>query len=98
MGTQQSRMSRRPSHSDPIPSRRRPLRRRALLWRVAFAIPLAAMLSGAGVGIWAAYHNSRSVLLWNMAALLLVFGFAIGVVCLGVWVASGGHLRPSDRL
>lgn len=83
-------------HSRPV-DQPRPFRHRALWRRIVFAIPLAAMLSGAGVAILAAYHDSRSVLLWNVGALLLVFGFAVGVICLGVWVATGGHLKPSER-
>lgn len=84
------------SHGNSASRRSRPFRRRAL-WRIAFAVPMAAMLSGAGVIIWATVYASRSLVLWNVGAALIVFGFAVGVICLGVWVASGGHLRQSDQ-
>jgi hypothetical protein len=63
-------------------------------WRIAGAIALVTMLCGGGVALWAAYHAPRSVLLWNIATLLLVFGFALGLAC---WVASKRRLQPCDR-
>jgi hypothetical protein len=93
MGTPQ-----RSSHGYRIPSRIPASRRREPWWSIVFAIPLTALLSGTAAAIWATYHSSRSVVLWNIAALLVIFGFAIFVLCLGIWVARGGHLRASDRL
>ncbi len=78
------------SQRDPTARSPRPFRRRALWWKLAFAIPLSMMLSGAGVIIWATVQGSRSVVLWNVCTGLLVVGFAVGVTCLGAWVASGG--------
>lgn len=84
-------------HGDASSRSPRPFKGRALWWKIVFAVPLSVMLCGVVVAIYGAYHDSRSVFLWNMAGLLVVSGFAIGVVCLGVWVASGGHLPPSNQ-
>jgi|SRR5467141_772691 len=91
-------ISGRPSNGDPEtpPTLRwqRPLTRRAVRWAIAFAIPLAVMLAGGGVLLWTVYRDSRSPAFTSLGATLFVFGFTAAVVCLGAWVASGGHRGP----
>jgi hypothetical protein len=54
------------------------------------------MLAGGGVILWTVYRESRSPSFTNLGVTLFVFGFMAAVVCLGVWVASGGRRGPKD--
>ena len=88
-------MSRGPSNggqdSPPTLRWQRPLKRRAVWWAIAFAIPPAVMLAGGDVILWTVYSDSRSPAVMSLGVTLFVFGLTTAVVCLGVWVASGGR-------
>jgi len=73
-----------------------PFTRRAVWWAIAFAIPLAVMLTGGGVILWTVYRDSRSPAVTSLGVTLFVFGFTAAVVCLGMWVATNGHPGPKD--
>ncbi len=65
-------------------------------WAIAFAIPLAVMLTGGGVILWTVYRDSRPPAVTSLGVTLFVFGFTAAVVCFGVWVASDGHRGPEN--
>jgi len=75
----------------------RPFTRRAVWWAIAFAIPLAVMLTGVGVILWTIYRGSQSPSFTNLGVTLFVFGFTAAVAFLGLWMASGGQRGPKDR-
>ena len=60
------------------------------------AIALALMLTGGGVILRTVYRDSRLPSLASSGFALFVFGFTAALVCLGVWVAIGGHRGPED--
>jgi len=65
-------------------------------WAIAFAIVLAVMLAGGGVVFWTIYSKSRLPSITNLGVALVVFGFAVAVVLLGLWIASSGQRGPQD--
>ncbi len=65
-------------------------------WAIAFAIVLAVMLAGGGVVFWTIYSKSRLPSITNLGVALVVFGFTVAVVLLGLWIASSGQRGPQD--
>jgi len=94
-------MKQRPSNGDPDGPRnlrwQRLPTRRAVWWAAASTIPLAVMLAGGGVILWAVYHDIRSPSVMSFGVTLFVHDFAGSAISLGVWLASGKHLGPGDR-
>ena len=92
-------MKRHPSNGDPggPPTLRwqRSPTRRAVWWAAVSAIPLAVMLAGGGVILWAVYRDSSVV---SFGFTLFVLGFVGSAICLGVWLVRGSYHGPGDRL
>jgi len=60
------------------------------------AIALAVTLTGGGVILWTVYRDFRLPAVTSPGIALFIFGFAAVLVCLGLWLAIGGHRGPED--
>jgi hypothetical protein len=53
------------------------------------------MVAGAGVTLWAAYHDRQSAGVLTVGVVLFATGFAVLAICLGLWLVSRNRPRST---